>query len=567
VEKSQQDFHEHEEEMMGKTCVRATVFASAMFTAFLPLPSALGQNSSFHNAPPSAGAAKNPSTNEASITAGGKLYSSNCLGCHGSKGAGSGNIPALAGGPTQKAKDGEIFWFISQGDLNNGMPSWKQLSEQERWQIVSFLKSPALAEGAPANSAPAATNAGPLIAPPPHAPFYDFRSEKPGNNHKITAKDLPKPTAPDVGRNYAQVVKRGQNDWPEAPAGFDVHLYATNLNGPRNIVTAPNGDFFVAESDGGDLKVFHGISAKSEPEKTETFAANLKQPYGIAFYPAGPDPKWLYVGQEAAVVRFPYKNGDLAAEGPAEHVVDLPHGTHHRTRSIQFSQDGSKLFVAVGSDSNIDDSDVHPNEKNRSDILTFNVDGSGMEIYASGIRNSGGGIAFDPKTGQLWASVNERDALGDDLVPDYITHIQQGGFYGWPWWYIGANQDPRYVGKHPELATKVIVPEVLLQAHSAPLELTFYEATQFPTQYRGDIFAALHGSWNRSVRVGYEVIRVPTHQTGKTTGEYEDFLTGFVRANGNVWGRPVGVTVAKDGSLLVTDDASNSIWRVSYHGK
>jgi glucose/arabinose dehydrogenase len=190
-----------------------------------------------------------------------------------------------------------------------------------------------------------------------------------------------------------------------------------------------------------------------------------------------------------------------------------------------------------------------------------------MRVYAYGIRNAGGGIAIDPENGDLWCSVNERDALGDNLVPDYITHVQEGGFYGWPWWYIGEHQDPRHEGKRPELKDKAIVPDVLLQAHNASLELTFYEGKQFPEEYRGDIFASEHGSWNKAARAGYEVIRVPRHQTGKANGEYEDFVTGFVLPDGNVWGRPVGITVAPDGSLLVTDDGSNSIWRIAYTGK
>jgi glucose/arabinose dehydrogenase len=332
-------------------------------------------------------------------------------------------------------------------------------------------------------------------------------------------------------------------------------------------VTAPNGDFFVAASDPGEILVFRGITPDGRPEKTSTFASGLKRPYGIAFYPPGPDPQWVYIGEEGAVLRFPYKNGDLEAHGPSQHIIDLPHGGGHWTRSVQFTPDGKKMFVAVGSSSNVDDPDTKPAEKNRAAIWELNPDGTGMRIYASGIRNPGGGLAIQPETGELWCSVNERDALGDNLVPDYITHVQDGGFYGWPWFYIGDHQDPRHAGKHPELKDKVIVPDVLLQPHNASLELTFYEGKQFPAEYHGDIFASEHGSWNRAVRVGYEVIRVPLHQTGKASGEYEDFLTGFVLPNGKVWGRPVGITVAPDGSLLVTDDGSGSIWRVAYTGK
>jgi len=223
------------------------------------------------------------------------------------------------------------------------------------------------------------------------------------------------------------------------------------------------------------------------------------------------------------------------------------------------------MYVAVGSASNVDDPDTTATEKNRADILAFDPDGSNMRIYASGIRNPVG-LAVQPGSGALWCSVNERDELGDNLVPDYITHVREGGFYGWPWWYIGAHQDPRHAGKHPELRDRTIVPDVLLNPHNASLQLAFYDGAQFPAQYRGDIFASEHGSWNRSVRVGYEVVRVPLHQSGRAGGEFEDFLTGFVLDNGDVWGRPVGVTVTNDGSLLVSDDASGSVWRVSYTG-
>ncbi len=220
------------------------------------------------------------------------------------------------------------------------------------------------------------------------------------------------------------------------------------------------------------------------------------------------------------------------------------------------------MFVSVGSHSNADDSDTHKEEFHRADILEFNSDGSGLRVYAYGIRNPVG-LAINPTTGQLWASVNERDELGDNLAPDYITHVEEGGFYGWPWFYTGGNQDPRHAGKHPELKNKAIVPDVLLQPHNASLEMTFYEGKMFPREYTGYAFAAEHGSWNKSIRTGYEVIYVPM-KNGKATGAYADFLTGFVTPEGRVWGRPVGVAVAEDGSLIVTDDGSSSVWRVSY---
>ena len=401
----------------------------------------------------------------------------------------------------------------------------------------------------------------------PQAPFTDYRYEKPGTSHKITPKDLPPPYATNSASNWPSIADRPKNAWPQAPAGFKVELFATGLDEPRKIITAPNGDVFLAESHKGQIKIFRGITSDGKPGQTTVFATGLNRPYGIAFYPPGPDPQYVYIGNTNGIVRFPYRNGDLKATAKPQHIADLPSGGGHWTRDLVFSQDGKQLFVGVGSDSNVDDPDTHPEEKNRADILVMDPDGSNLRVYAYGIRNAGGGLAIDPQSGELWCSTNERDSLGDNLVPDYITHVQEGGFYGWPYYYIGGNQDPRLQGKHPELKAKVIVPDVLLQPHSASLEMTFYEGKQFPAEYQGDIFASQHGSWNKSVRVGYEVVRVPLHQTGHASGEYEDFLTGFVLPDGRVWGRPVGVTVAPDGSLLVTDDGSNSIWRVSYTGK
>ena len=278
--------------------------------------------------------------------------------------------------------------------------------------------------------------------------------------------------------------------------------------------------------------------------------------------PSGSNPAWIYVADSNAIRRYPYRDGDLRASGHPEIVLKLPFAGGHWTRDIVFSADGKILYVAVGSHSNVDDPDHSPAEKYRADILAIDPDGTHLRIYASGIRNPAG-LAVDPDNGDLWSSVNERDGLGDNLVPDYITRVRAGGFYGWPWWYLGAHQDPRHAGKHPELGDQVVIPDVLLQPHNASLQLAFYAGTTFPAEFRGDLFAAEHGSWNRSVRTGYEVIRI---QRGGGGG-YEDFLTGFVLPNGQVWGRPVGVAVAQDGSLLVSDDGSNSIWRVDYTGQ
>jgi glucose/arabinose dehydrogenase len=400
--------------------------------------------------------------------------------------------------------------------------------------------------------------------------FSDYTKQQPGMTRKITPADLPKPNATPSVRNNARVAKRPAGATPLAPAGFQVQLYAEGLRNPREIRTAPNGDLFVAQSEPGTIMVFRG-TAKGKPDSTATYATGLDQPFGMAFYPPGPDPKWLYVGNTGSVVRFPYKNGDLKATGKPQVILsDIPSGGRltgggHWTRDLAFSPDGKQLFVSVGSATNVDDPDKNKKEFHRANILTADPDGKNERIYANGIRNPVG-IAVQPETGILWTSVNERDELGDNLVPDYITHVKESGFYGWPWFYIGGNQDPRHAGKHPELKDKVIVPDVLLQPHNASLEMTFYEGNQFPAEYKGDIFAAEHGSWNKSVRTGYEVIRVPL-KNGVAGGEYQDFLTGFVTPQGEVWGRPVGVAVANDGSLLVTDDGANSIWRVSYAGK
>ena len=397
------------------------------------------------------------------------------------------------------------------------------------------------------------------------AAFVDYRTMKTGTFRKITVADLPQPFATESARNNARIVPRPADAWPQAPAGFKVELYASELQGPRTIRLAPNGDFFVAETRAGNIKVLRGRTADGKPEQVSVYASGLRQPYGIAFVPAGPNPQWLYVGNTNAVVRFPYKSGDLKASAEATTIVpDLPTGGHS-TRDIAFSPDGKRLWVAVGSLSNVDDPDENKAELHRANILEYTPDGKFVKVYASGIRNPAG-LGVNPTTGELWCSTNERDALGDNLVPDYVTHVKEDAFYGWPWYYMGDHQDPRHAGKHPELKGKILVPDVLVSPHNASLGLTFYSARQFPEEFRGDLFAAEHGSWNRAYRTGYEVIRVPL-QSGHATGEFQDFLTGFVTPSGEVWGRPVGVAVGADGALFVTDDGSHSIWRVAYGGK
>ena len=393
----------------------------------------------------------------------------------------------------------------------------------------------------------------------------DWTTDAPGVRRKITTADLPQPYATRGVDNGPHWAPRPEGALPKVPAGFKVSQYITGLFNPREIVTAPNGDLFIAESEPGRIRILRGRTADGAPQVNEVFASGLSKPFGIAFYPAGPNPKWVYIGNTDTVVRFPYHSGDLHASAQPEMIVpNLPGGGRlrgggHWTRDVRFSADGKKMYVSVGSISN-DYEDPRAPEQRRADILEFDPDGKNERIYAYGIRNAVG-LAVHPVTGELWCSVNERDNLGDDLVPDYITRVKEGGFYGWPWFYIGPNQDPRHPAAHPELKDKVLVPEVLVGSHYASLCMTFYTGKSFPKEFQNDGFAAEHGSWNRAKRVGYKVIRVPL-KNGVPTGEFEDFLTGFVTPNGEVWGRPVGVTTAADGALMVTDDASGTVWRI-----
>jgi glucose/arabinose dehydrogenase len=356
------------------------------------------------------------------------------------------------------------------------------------------------------------------------------------------------------------------------------------LEGPRLLRVAPNGDVFIAETDAGRIRVLHMPEGAARPERMETFAARLNEPFGLAFYPPGDDPQWLYAANINAVLRFPYRNGDVTARADPDMVVpDLPAGRGHSTRDIAFSRDGIRMFVSVGSGSN-DGEDMRRlgpaeikdwesrhglgaawgRETDRAAVLAFDPDGKNGRVFATGIRNCVG-LAVDPASGELWCSTNERDGLGDDLVPDYVSRVREGAFYGWPWFYIGANEDPRHPGERPDLREQVSVPDVLVQSHSASMQMTFYDAAQFPSEYRGTIFAAEHGSWNRSRRTGYKVIQLVL-QNGVPTGEYVDFMTGFVLNERSVWARPVGVAVARDGSLLVSEDGNGAMWRVWYEG-
>jgi glucose/arabinose dehydrogenase len=395
----------------------------------------------------------------------------------------------------------------------------------------------------------------------------DWHDDIPGLSFYIRLSDLPQPYSTPSSNAGPNVVNKPADAWPKAPAGFVVERVIDGLATPRKLITAPNGDIFLSETGGGQVRIVRQ-QGSAQPTLNQVFVGDLDAPFGLAFYPPGPNPQYLYVATTETLVRYPYHNGDTKETGPGVTLLrNLSNGGGgHSTRDIVFSADGSKLFLSVGSGSNVmDNPDLVPVEARRARIFEYNPDGTGEKVYASGIRNPVG-LAINPLTGALWTSVNERDGLGDNLVPDYITQVQPGGFYGWPWYWMGGNADKRAVGSHPELQSMVITPDVILQPHLASLCMTFYKKGQFPAAYNGDAFACEHGSWNRSRRAGYKVIRVFL-KNGKATGVYQDFLTGFVVNAEQVWGRPVGVTEGLDGSLYVTDDGSNTLWHVRYVGK
>jgi glucose/arabinose dehydrogenase len=373
------------------------------------------------------------------------------------------------------------------------------------------------------------------------------------------------------------------------PPGFKVNVFARDLQAPRNMRVAPNGDIFLTETQSGRVTVMRPSADGATAASVEVYAQGLVLPFGIAFYPSGSQPQWLYVAETNRVVRYAYTVGDQKARGIPEIVVPQLSpvaGGGHFTRDIALSPDGHRMFVSVGSQSNVAEDmpkkttaeakaweattalgAAWGNEANRADVLVFEV-GSGKpgKIFATGIRNCAS-LTIQPQTGDLWCTTNERDMLGDDLVPDYSTRVQEGAFYGWPWYYMGKYKDPRLKGDRPDLQGKAVVPDVPYQAHSAPLNLIFYTATSgrsvFPEKYLGDGFAVMHGSWNRAFRTGHKMVRVRM-KNGVPTGEYEDFLVGFIASDGNAWGRPVAATVASDGSLLMSDDGANVIYRISY---
>ena len=412
------------------------------------------------------------------------------------------------------------------------------------------------------------------------AAYGDWRADAPGVRRHMTVQDLPRPMATPSTRNGVSVIKPREGATLKTLPGFTVKQFAGGLDKPRLMRVAPNGDIFISEGQAGRIRVLRPTPDGDAVAENKVFASGLRQPFGIAFYPSE-NPQWVYIANTDSVVRFAYKAGDMEASGKPETVVtDIPVG-HHWTRDVAFSNDGKKMYVSVGSGSNVGEgmSKLAPDavqkavgdkplgtswgpEYERAAVLAFDPEGKDRRIYATGIRNCVG-LAVDARD-TVWCSTNERDLLGDDLVPDYITRVKEGAFYGWPWFYIGENLDPRWKETPREdLKGKITVPDILLQPHSASLQMMFYTGNQFPAEYKGSIFAAEHGSWNRAKRTGYKIIRGIV-KDGVPTGEYEDFVTGFVIDDSQSWGRPVGVAQARDGSLLFSEDGNGTIWRVTH---
>ena len=366
-------------------------------------------------------------------------------------------------------------------------------------------------------------------------------------HHEIRADRLAPPYASPSAGNPPRVVSQPAGARLRLPSGFTISVFAEGLEDPRHMIQAANGDVLVSEPGAGKITILRG-------NKRYTFARGLNDPYGLAIHNG-----WLYIGDEDAIVRLPYTPGATSTTSEPQRIVPLPAGGHS-TRGIIFNRTGTKMYVSVGSASNV--SAGEPPE--RAAIVELNPDGTGKRVFASGLRNPVG-MDWEPQSGALWTAVNERDGLGDDLVPDYITEVRAGAFYGWPYSYIGQHEDPRRKNERRDLVARAVVPSLLIQSHSAPLGIAFYEGNMFPADFRGSAFVALHGSWNRARRTGYKIIRVP-FRNGHPTGGYDDFVVGWMTddTSRSVWGRPVDLLVLRDGSLLISDDGGEKIWRVTY---
>lgn len=375
---------------------------------------------------------------------------------------------------------------------------------------------------------------------------------------------LPPPYSSESVKNHSKIVDWPEGKMPTAPAGFTVTKFAGDLDNPRNTYVGSNRDIFVVESDtkasADRITMFRDKDGNGEYETREVFKEDLNSPYGMLILN-----DYFYIANTDGLYRFSYEEGQLKLEGEGEKIVDLPAGgyNNHWTRNLIVNEDGSRIYISVGSASNNGEYGMEE-EHRRAGILEVNPDGSDEIIFASGLRNPVG-MAWNPTTKELWTAVNERDELGDELVPDYITCVKKGGFYGWPYSYFGQIKDPRMEGEAPELVEKAIVPDLSLGSHTASLGLTFYDGSSFPEEYKNGAFVGQHGSWNRKKLAGYKVLFVP-FENGKPAGEPQDFLTGFVSEaeSSEVYGRPVDVSVLPDGSLLVNDDSGNTLWKIAY---
>lgn len=548
-------------------------------------------------------------TRPAAVIQGEHLFQARCALCHAVSGPEGGQGPSLAGVVGRRAASADfdysralrasgIVWIAEQldrylADPRAAVPGTLMAiavpSTDERHALIAYLsslKATAASPPLPQDPGASASAVGPAdTLRTGRAAFGDWQSDAPGVRRLITPADLPSPFATRAAGNTPHVVRRPADRMPTAPPGFRVDLFAEGLENPRVLRVAPNGDIFVAETAAGRVRVLRAAGGATRVASMESFADGLDEPFGIAFYPAGPEPRYVYVAETNRVLRFPYRSGDLKPAGPAQVVVPQLATSlgGHSTRDIAFSADGSRLFVSVGSGSNVAEgmAPLTPaaavawdaahglgaawgSEEGRADVLSFAPDGTDRRIWATGLRNCVG-LAVQPATGEPWCSTNERDGLGDDLVPDYVTRVRQGAYYGWPWYFIGNREEPRLKGQRPDLEGRMTDPDVLLQPHSASLGMAFYTGSAFPRAYRGDAFAAEHGSWNRAKRTGYKVVRIRL-ENGVPTGEYDDFLTGFVLDDRAVWGRPVGIAVARDGALLVCEDGNDTVWRIAWTG-
>lgn len=536
-----------------------------------------------------------------------RIFRNNCAMCH----SVSPDMAALAGPPLFNLigrKIGGVPGFAYSAALTALGNKGRQWTGQE---LDLFLKDPA--SYAPGSAMPVAVTQpderraltvylasvkGKAVQAAPAAPApapaqnrtasaeEHWSDDKPGRIHEVRVTDLPPPFASASAGNSPRTVPRPAGMLPSVPDNFAVNLWATDPDRGRVMAKAPNGDIFISSTTKRLIKVFRS-STGEKADTVTVFASDLNRPFGFAFWPAGPKPQYLYVANVNSIVRFPYRNGDLVASAPPEVVVPTltAETGSHSSRTLVFSADGKTMYLSIGSASNVAEgigaAPPEPlaqweakhglgaawgTELDRALVLAFGADGRNKRTFATGLRNCVGMYLY-PRTGDLLCSVNERDMLGDNLPPDYLTRVKAGAHYGWPWHYIGSHEEPRLQGHRPDLKAKVTPPDVLLTAHSAPLGMVMYQApatakAAFPAGYEGDLFLALHGSWNRATRTGSKVVRV-FMKDGVPTGKYQDFMTGFVVSDKEVWGRPSSVVVQDDGSLLVDDDVTGEIWRVA----